>query len=287
MKKISRRILLASGFRLAGAATAASALPWKGAAARDTAAAPSPPDDLPEAQGSKKLKVVFVGAHTDDWTICAGTMARYTRQGHEARFISFTPGDSVSMADEAHMSVADMAAARREQAIKGAGILGAKIVFLDQQDLRMHVDPESYQQCNKILLAEKPDVVFTIWPLEFHPDHRAAGNLAYNTWLQSGMKFAFYFCETPGGTEMQPQQFVPNRWVDVGSVMNLKRGSVLANTFIKDWWPDCELNSKFRGQEYGCEYAEAFVRVHTVASMPARNLYPNWWYYGGLRLARD
>jgi LmbE family N-acetylglucosaminyl deacetylase len=214
-------------------------------------------------------------------------MARYTRLGHEARFISFTPGDSVSMADMAHMSVEKMAAARREQAIKGSQILGAQIVFLHQQDLRMHVDPTSYQECNKLLLAEKPDVVFTMWPLEFHPDHRAAGNLAYNTWLQSGMKFALYFCETPGGDEMQPQQFVPNRWVDIGSVMDLKRESVLANTFIQDWWPECEIACKFRGREYGCQYAEAFVRVHTVASMPERNLYPNWWYYGGLKLARD
>jgi LmbE family N-acetylglucosaminyl deacetylase len=279
--------MLGAGFRLAAAATAGSALPWKSAAERDSAAAPSPPDDLPETQGKKKLKLIFVGAHTDDWVVCAGTMARYTRQGQEVRFISFTPGDSVSMADSAHMSVADMAAARREQAIKGAEILGAKIVFLDQHDLRMHVDRASYQDCNKVLLAEKTDVVFTMWPLEFHPDHRAAGNLAYNTWLQRGMKFALYFCEKPGGDEMQPQQFGPNRWVDIGSVMSLKRDSVLANTFIKDWWPECEISCKFRGREYGCDYAEAFVRVHTVASMPERNLYPNWWYYGDLKLARD
>lgn len=287
MEKISRRRLLRVSSGLVGAA-AASALPLREAAGKeDLPATPSAPDDLPEAQGKKKLKVVFVGAHTDDWTICAGTIARYTRQGHEAQFISFTPGDSVSMADAAHMSVEDLAAARREQAVKGAAMLGARIVFLEQQDLRMHVDPTSYQACNKVLLAEKPDVVFAMWPLEFHPDHRAAGNLAYNTWLQSGMKFAFYFCETPGGTEMQPQQFVPNRWVDVGPVMDLKRDSTLANTFIKDWWPECEMWGKFRGREYGCQYAEAFVRVHTVASMPERNLYPNWWYYGGLKLARD
>ena len=103
------------------------------------------------------------------------------------------------MADMAHMSVEDLAAARREQAIKGAQILGARIVFLDQKDLRMHVDPTSYQECNKLLLAEKPNVVFAMWPLEFSPDNRAAGNLAYNTWLKSGMKFALHFCETREG----------------------------------------------------------------------------------------
>jgi hypothetical protein len=39
--------------------------------------------------------------------------------------------------------------------------------------------------------------------------------------------------------------------------------------------------------EYGCKSAEAFVRVHTVATMPERNLYPNWWYWGGLKLVRE
>ena len=286
MRRVSRRALLGVGFRMAGAATAASALASQDGATKDSSGSASPPADLPETQGNRKLKVVFVGAHTDDWTDCAGTMARYTRHGHDVKFISFTPGDSRSMADSAHMSVTDMAALRREQAIKGAGILGAKMVFLDQHNQHM-LDPASYQDCNKILLAEKPDVVFTMWPLEFHADHRAAGNLAYNTWLQSGMKFALLFCETPGGTEMQTQQFVPNRFVDVGSVMALKRESFLVNTFIKDSWPETEVNCKFRGREYGCQYAEAFVCVHTVASMPERNLYPNWWYYGGLKLAQD
>ena len=156
MGKISRRILLGTGFGLGGAAMAVSALRQENGANKNSSAAPSPPDDLPEVQGKKKLKVLFVGAHTDDWVICGGTMARYTRLGHEARFISFTPGDSVSMADIAHMSVEDLAAARREQALGGRRLLGARIVFLDQKDLRMHVDPTSYQECNKTCSPRSP-----------------------------------------------------------------------------------------------------------------------------------
>jgi N-acetylglucosamine malate deacetylase 1 len=287
MEKISRRKLLSLSSGLAGAAAAASALRCEAGTKGESRLPYSPPDDLPEVHRKKKLKVVFVGAHTDDWIICGGTLARYTALGHEVLLISFTPGDSVSMADVAHMSVEELAAARRDQAVKGAKILGARIVFFGQQDLRMHVDPTSYQECNKILWAEEPDVVFTMWALEFHPDHRAAGNLAYNAWLQSGMKFAFHFCETPVGTEMQPQQFVPNHYVDVGSVETPKRESFLAQRFIKDSWAESDLWWKFRGMEYGCKYAEAFVRVNTVASMPERNLYPNWWYWGGLKLAGE
>jgi hypothetical protein len=32
---------------------------------------------LPQAERKRKLKVVFVGSHMDDWGDCAGTLARY------------------------------------------------------------------------------------------------------------------------------------------------------------------------------------------------------------------
>ena len=285
MGKISRRALLSVSSGLVGAAAAASALPREAARNEDLPATPSAPDDLPEGHRKKKLKVVFAGAHTDDWIVCGGTLARYTALGHEVLIISCTPGDSVSMADVNHMALDDLAAARRDQAAKGAEMIGARIVFLKEKDLMMRVDPTSYQEFNKLLIPEKPDVVFTMWLMEFHPDHRAVSNLAYNAWLQSGMNFGLYFCETPGGTKMQHQHFISTHYVEVEPVKNLRRESFLANALIKDEWPESELWAKFRGMEYGCQSAEAFVRVHTVATMPERNLYPNWWYWGGLRLA--
>jgi LmbE family N-acetylglucosaminyl deacetylase len=285
MAKMSRRALLNVSSGIVGAAAVASGLPQQAASHEALPNSPSGPDDLPEAQRKRKLKVVFVGAHADDWTVCGGTLASYARAGHEVLILSFTPGDSASMADVYHMTVGDLAAARRDQATKGAQIIGAAIKFLKERDLQMRVDPASYQEFNALLAAEKPDVVFAMWLMEFHPDHRAAGNLAYNAWLQSGMTFGLYFCETPGGTEMQPQQFIPTHYFDVGPVRELRRDSFLANALIKDEWPASELWAKFRGMEYGCQSAEAFVRVHTVATMPERNLHPNWWYWGGLRLA--
>jgi len=68
MGKISRRTLLGVSSGLVGAAAAASALPLEAARNKDLPSVPSAPDDLPEVHRSKKLKVVFVGAHTDDYT---------------------------------------------------------------------------------------------------------------------------------------------------------------------------------------------------------------------------
>jgi LmbE family N-acetylglucosaminyl deacetylase len=185
------------------------------------------------------------------------------------------------MASANHMPVEKLAALMREYAMQGTKIIGAQFRVLDQHNQEMHVDPQAYLQFNKTLAAENPHVVFGMWPIEYHPDHRAAANLAFNAWLQSGMKFDFYFSETQNAAEMSPQLFTPNRWVDIASVIDLKRQSVIANSFRKNKWPEFEMWAKFRGEEYGCRYAEAFVRLATVGSIKApKNPVPGLWSSG-------
>lgn len=248
----------------------------------------TPLDALPGAEKNRKLKVVFVGAHVDDWVFCVGTLARYARQGHDVLCFSFTPGDSQGIADAYHMPLEKLAALRTENGMSGTKLFGSRLQVLDQHNQKMHVDPESYIEFEKTLAAESPDVVFGMWPLQYHPDHRAAGNLAFNAWLQSEWKFEFYFCETFPGGEQTSQQFAPNRWVDVESVFDLSHDAIMANTLEgKSLWADYEICTTFRGREYGCQYAEAFVRIATVATEKAfKNPVPGLWY-SGLNLAHD
>jgi LmbE family N-acetylglucosaminyl deacetylase len=231
---------------------------------------------------------VLVGAHVDDWIFCVGTLARYARDGHDILCLSFTPGDSQGMANALHMSLDQLAELRQRDARRGTKLFGARFRILDQNNQKMRVDPETYIAFNKTLAAENPDVVFGLWPLQFHPDHRAAGNLAYNSWLQSGMKFDFYFCETWPGSESPQQMFVPNRWVDVDSVIDLCREGITANTLeAKSLWAEYQMCTKFRGREYGCQSAEAFVRISSVGSIRApENPVPGLWY-SGMQLTHD
>src|SRR3954470_14960225 len=123
---------------------------------QQTAKQATPADTLPGAELNRKLKVVFTGAHVDDWIDCAGTIARYTGSGHSALLLSFTPGDSRSMADMNHLALDRIAAIRREDALRGAKILSAELRFLDQHNQNMQVNPEVYEKFNKMLTAEKP-----------------------------------------------------------------------------------------------------------------------------------
>ena len=40
-----------------------------------------------------------------------------------------------------------------------------------------------------------PDIVFTQWPNDTHPDHQVTGCLTFNALIKSGQKFDLYYYE--------------------------------------------------------------------------------------------
>lgn len=282
--KITRRKML--GWTSA-AGVAASGLPGlgQGLGAARSNAVPSMPD-LSGAQAKKKMKVVAVGAHVDDpLGACSGTMALYAGQGHEVVVISLTPGDSPPIAAHLGMAPKDLARSRREDAVEGCAILKAKEMFLNYVDENIRVDPNSYIEFAKILLDMNPDVVFALWPVGTHPDHRAASLLTYSAWLQSNLQFELYYYEVGLGTETQ--YFIPNHYVDVTAVAEQKKSSYAATvktrarsdpSLISRWWAEFETVQRFRGMEHGCKYAEAFIHLNPRITCPTGRAHPYWFY---------
>src|SRR5579872_6103414 len=78
--------------------------------------APQYADELPGSGRKKKLKVVFLGAHVDDWISCTGTLARYSQAGHDVMCISCTPGDSQVVARNMKISVEKLCEMRQQHA---------------------------------------------------------------------------------------------------------------------------------------------------------------------------
>ena len=220
----------------------------------------SPGEPVPQ----RKLKVVAVGGHVDDPQAgCGGTMALYANLGHDVVAMSLTHGDSESIAKGLRMPEKELAAKRSADAVTSCEILKSRITFLDQVNGHTEVNPASYEKFAQALQAERPDVVFTHWPIDTPRDHRAASLLAYDAWLRGGRKFALYFYEVELG--QQTQAFAPNHYVDITSVEEQKREACFANTItIKGWWPLHESMHRFRGMECGRKAAEAFV--HHVQS---------------------
>ncbi len=178
MKSISRRALLGQT-SLLGSARAVG-LPLT--ATTDAARSDEPKDSR------RKLKVIVTGGHPGDPEYgCEGTIARYTDLGHEVALLYLNRGEWPPSA------APESGAARVAEATKACEILKARPLYAGQMNGRAVVDPAHYEAFMKLLEAQRPDMVFTHWPIDNHADHRAISMLTYDAWLKLGKGFALYY----------------------------------------------------------------------------------------------
>jgi LmbE family N-acetylglucosaminyl deacetylase len=239
MDILTRRQMLGGSFGLAAAAAVAQETP---------------------PQAARKLKVVFVGAHPDDVeTAAGGTVARYADLGHDVVILYLTRGEA-GMRGKSHE---ETAAIRSAQAEKGCEILKARARFLGQIDGSTEVNPARYDQFRALLLEEKPDIVFTWWPINSHRDHRAVFTMVHDAWLKSKKQFTLVYFENT-----DTQHFTPTHYVDITEVEPRKKAACFTHTWYKDrpdlnLWARTEVSHQARGFLAGCKYAEAFI-VHSM-----------------------
>ncbi len=208
-----------------------------------------------------RLKVIVAGAHPDDPESAAGgTMARYADLGHDVVCLYLTRGEA-GMKGKTHEEAAKIRTAEAEKACE---ILKARALFAGQVDGSTEINAARYDEFFKLLDAEKPDVVFTHWPVDSHRDHRVTSLLVYDAWLKSGKRFALFYFEVDAGA--QTQIFRPTHYVDITDTEERKRKACYAHTDAPSFYPRYhDPMNRFRGLECGRKYAEAFVHHHAGA----------------------
>jgi LmbE family N-acetylglucosaminyl deacetylase len=213
-----------------------------------------------DSGAQRKLKIVVVGAHVDDaQSGCGGTMALYAGQSHDVVALSLTRGDSESIAASLHMPPQELAARRYADAQRSCALLNCRMVALHYINRGTEVTMARYKEFAEVLMEQKPDITFTHWPIDTHPDHRAASMLTYHAWLRAEKKFPLYFYEVELG--QQTQDFWPTNYVDITGVAERKKTACYANSLtVEGWWPLHEQMQRLRGAEKGCKFAEAFNR---------------------------
>jgi len=210
-----------------------------------------------DGEDPKKLRVVVVGAHPDDpESGCGGTAARYSNLGHTVILLYLTRGEA-GIAGTAPKKAAEIRTLEAEMACK---ILGAQPRFAGQIDGATEVTSRRYEEFRKILAGEQPDLVFAHWPIDSHRDHRAASLLVFDAWLALERSFQLYYFEVLTGA--QTSSFSPTHYVDIGPTESLKREACHAHRSQNpdEFYADHAAMNHFRGMEYGCRFAEAFVR---------------------------
>ena len=205
----------------------------------------------------RRLRVVVVGAHPDDpESSCGGTMSRYADLGHEVVAVYLTRGEAGIKGKTAE----EAATIRTAEAERACQILKARPCFAGQVDGKTEVNARRYQEFTELIERQKPDVMFAPWPIDSHRDHRAASLLSYDVWEQGGRRFELYYTEVDLGE--QTSNFHPTHYVDITPVLERKRQACLAHisqdpgSFYGQYH---EPMQRFRGMEYRCQAAEAFV----------------------------
>src|SRR5947199_5074720 len=137
------------------------------------------------SQPGRKYKIIITGGHPGDPEYgCGGSVARFTALGHEVVLLYLNDGAWETSAP-----------VRIAEAKKACEILKARPLYAAQTNGHAIVDNAHYQAFQKLLEQQKPDALFTHWPIDNHPDHRAVANLTFEAWKQLKHRFALYYYE--------------------------------------------------------------------------------------------
>lgn len=213
-----------------------------------------------KVQATGKLNIVCVGAHPDDpESGCGGTLAKFASAGHNVTIAYLTRGEA-GIEGKSHNESASIRTKEAEAACK---LLNTKSAFLGQIDGDTQVNNEWINKVSEFIQNEKPDVVFTHWPIDEHKDHQAASLLTIQAWVRAKKKFKLYFFEVCLGE--QTMTFHPTDYVDITSQQETKRKAVFCHTSQDPpaiYTCGHDIMEKFRGKEIGVMAAEAFISAN-------------------------
>ena len=144
------------------------------------------------AQQDSRLRIIAFGAHPDDNELrLGGTAAKWAALGHQVKFVAVTNGD-IGHWREAGGPLARRRTAEVEQAAK---ILGITTQVLDIHDGELEPTLENRRTITRLIREWRADIVLGHRPNDYHPDHRAVGQLVQDA---SYMVTVPFFCpDTP------------------------------------------------------------------------------------------
>lgn len=120
------------------------------------------------------LRILVFGAHPDDAELHAGGLIhRHAQAGNRVRLVSLTDGG----AGHHLMDRESLIARRRAEAERAATLLGAEGSVWDARDGELVPTLELRRRVIAEIRRFAPDLVLTHRIHDYHPDHRAAGEL--------------------------------------------------------------------------------------------------------------
>lgn len=205
--------------------------------------------------------VLAIGAHPDDIEFgCSGTLYKHIQSGDNVYILVMTQSN-----------VKDALTGRRtrdafislEEANNAAKVIGGELILGPFEDTNVPFNGESVAFIEKIIKEKNINVVYTHWAGDTHQDHintlsatMAAARLVKNV-------LCYEQVPLPRISNTHP---VANYYVDISDVLDIKLNSCKChksqiNKFNEhgfDMIDNIITLAKFRGNQVGVKYAEAF-----------------------------
>jgi LmbE family N-acetylglucosaminyl deacetylase len=222
-----------------------------------------------------------ITAHPDDIEFtCAGTLARWAKNGTRVIYVLCTSGD-VGL-DEPGMTREKATEIREAESLEAARIAGVKeVVFLREPDGLLQPTLDLRKKLVRQIRKHKPEVIMTgdptiVWSGDDyinHPDHRAAAMAALDaTFPAAGQPNLFEELAEEGLTAHKVRKVYASVWekadvfINIDETIDLKIAALRAHkSQIKEWDPEPMLKEWASDYAKGKEmqYAEGF-RVVTL-----------------------
>jgi LmbE family N-acetylglucosaminyl deacetylase len=162
-------------------------------------------------------RLLAVVAHPDDADyLCAGTLARAKDDGAAIGICVLCRGDKGQPSD----TIDDLADVRRREMADAAALLGAELLLGEYGDGELADGPEERRRVIELYRRFEPTLILAHWLDDYHPDHRAAGDLA---------EAASWFCASGGHITESPRMKQPPAlwWMDTINMTGFQPGFYL------------------------------------------------------------
>lgn len=210
----------------------------------------------PMSSAKNTDSIVFVVAHPDDVARAMGGTAWLLRKKYRLHVLCASKGERGIEG----RSLAEAAAIREKEEAAACRLLKARLTFLGQIDGEIFAGREVCELVAAKLRRLRPRAVFTLWPINRHPDHVSVYDIATKAVKLAGISggVELYMGENALG---ETNQFAPDILVDISGVIEEKRALVRVHQSQNPTQADEDgvlQRNAFRGRFAGCEYAEPF-----------------------------
>lgn len=200
------------------------------------------------------MRVLVFGAHPDDPEIgMGGTIARHADVGDQVVMVVGT--------------VPSQSERRRQEARRGAEILGGELRFLEIDSEEFEYNRRLVGKVDALLNEIEPDLIYTHWDQDSHQDHNNLSRAVISATRKNRCSLLMYEQTIPGG--IVPGGFRPQSFTDVSKYIDLKIESIRAHASQHEvngdlWLQGVRGRASYRGFQINVEYAEAFEVIKEI-----------------------